>query len=104
MENYFHENHAAKTCITAYYLASFSCRDYKSFKNIGMRSMQEFIFSLGGCDGTVCVLNDFTFVTDFHDFQKTKISRKDRKNLIYLNSHRYYVIYCLYCLNTSKLN
>ena len=103
MENCFHKNHSAKTCITAYYLASFSCRDYKSSKNIGMHSMQEFIF-LGGCDGTVCVLNDFTFVTNSHDFQKTKISRKDRKNLIYLNSHRYYVIYSLYCLDTSKLN
>ena len=28
---------------------------------------------------------------------------KDRKKPIYLNSHKYYVIYCLYCLNTSKL-
>ena len=37
---------------------------------------------------------------------KTKISKKGRKNLIYLNSHRYYVVYCLYCLNisTEKLN
>ena len=39
MENYFHEDHAARSCITAYYLASFSLRDANSFKNTGMRSV-----------------------------------------------------------------
>ena len=48
MENYFREDHAARTCITAYYLASFSRREDNSFKNIGMRSMQELFFWLGG--------------------------------------------------------
>ena len=28
---------------------------------------------------------------------------KEEKTQFYLNSEKYYVIYCLYCLNTSKL-
>ena len=44
MENYLHEDHAVRTYITAYYLASFSRREDEDKKNIGMRSMQELFF------------------------------------------------------------
>ena len=46
MENYLHEDHAVRTYITAYYLASFSRREDED-KNIGMRSMQELFFLVG---------------------------------------------------------
>ena len=67
--------------------------------NIGMHSMQVF-FLAGWVEVGQCVHRKG------HKFQKQKISKKGRKNLIYLNSHRYYVVYCLYCLNisTEKLN
>ena len=29
------------------------------------------------------------------------IAERQKKPIIYLNSHGYYVVYCLYCLNTS---
>ena len=44
MENYLHEDHAVRTYITAYYLASFSRREDEDKKNISMRSMQELFF------------------------------------------------------------
>ena len=37
-----------------------------------------------------------------HNFQTDENTEKGKKNLIHLNSHRYFVVYCLYCLNTSK--
>ena len=36
-------------------------------------------------------------------FKKRKYRRKTENNPIYLNSHRYYMIYCLHCLNTSMM-
>ena len=71
-----------------------------------MRSTQELLFFLAGwVEMGQFVYLMFSFLSPKeHNFQKTKISQKDRKkNLIYLNSHRYYVIYCLYFPNTSKL-
>ena len=72
--------------------------------NIGMRNMQELFFGWVGWDGTVWVLNVFIFVTEKSiTFKKRKYRRNTEKNRIYLNSHRHYLIYCLYCLNTSRL-
>ena len=67
--------------------------------------MQELFFGLVGWDRTVCALYVFIFVTQNSiTLKKTKGLQKDRKKiLIYLNSHRYCVIYYLYCLNTSVL-
>ena len=73
MENYFREDHAARNCIKKYYLASFSRWKDNYFKNIGKRSMQELFFWLGE-------LGWLHFChRKGHNFQKTKISRKDRK-------------------------
>ena len=60
-----------------------------------MRSMGELFFGWVGRDGTLCI----------HNFQKSENIalhhfKRKKKNLIYLNSHRYFVVYCLYCLNT----
>ena len=56
-----------------------------------------------------CVPNVFTFITEKeHNFQKnesiacTPPYKKEKKNLIYLNSPRYFVIGCFYYLTTSK--
>lgn len=58
---------------------------------------KSYIFGWVGWDGAGCVLNHFIFVTEKSiTFKKTKISQKDRKNLIYMYSHRYYMTYCLY--------
>ena len=73
-------------------------------KNKGMRSMQDLFFLAGWVEmGQFVVLNVFVFVNEKSITFKKRKYRRDRKNLIYLNSHRYYVIYCLYCLNNSKL-
>ena len=37
-----------------------------------------------------------------HNFQTDETTEKGKKNLIHLNSHRYFLVYCLHCLNTSK--
>ena len=76
-----------------------------SFWKTGMRSMQELFFGLVGWDRTVCALYVFIFVTQNSiTLKKRKDCRKTgKKILIYLNSHRYCVIYYLYCLNTSAL-
>ena len=37
-----------------------------------------------------------------HNFQADETTEKGKKNLIHLNSHRYFGVYCLYSLNTSK--
>ena len=60
-----------------------------------MRSMGELFFGWVGRDGTLCI----------HNFQKSENIalhhfKRKKKNLIYLNSHRYFVVCCLYCLNT----
>ena len=74
------------------------------WENIGMRSMQGLIFGWMGWDGTDFAFNVFISVTEKSiTFKNENIAERQKKNLIYLNSHRYYVIYCLYFLNTSKL-
>ena len=57
--------------------------------------MGELFFGWVGRDGTLCI----------HNFQKSEIShyitlRERKKNLIYLNFFVYFVVCCLYCLNT----
>ena len=76
--------------------------------NTGMRIMQELIFNWVCCGRTLCEPIVFIFGTEKeHDFKKNEnivlLHLKERKKrLIYLNSHRFFVVYCLYCLNTSK--
>ena len=66
--------------------------------------MQGSFFGWVGWHGTVCVPNVFIFVTEKSPtFKRQKYRGKTEKNLIYLNSHTYYVIYCPYCPITSKL-
>ena len=66
--------------------------------------MQGSFFGWVGWHGTVCVPNFFIFVTKKSPtFKRQKYRGKTEKNLIYLNSHTYYVIYCPYCPITSKL-
>ena len=66
--------------------------------------MQGSFFGWVGWHGTVCVPNVFIFVTKKSPtFKRQKYRGKTEKNLIYLNSHTYYVIYCPYCPITSKL-
>ena len=72
------------------------------FTNIKHR--QELFFWLGGLRWDSLCTKWFHFCRWKRAWlSKTKILQKDRKTLIYLNSHRYYVIYYLYFLNTSKL-
>ena len=69
-----------------------------------MRGMQDLFFLAGWVEmGQFVVLNVFVFVTEKSITFKNENIAETEKNLIYLNSHRYYVIYCLYCLNNSKL-
>ena len=64
--------------------------------------MQELFFGWVGWDGTVGLLSIFIFVTKRSiTFKNKSIPETQEKNLIYLNSHRDYVI-CFYCY--SKLN
>ena len=66
--------------------------------------MQGSYFGRVGWHGTVCIPNVFIFVTEKSPtFKRQKYRGKTEKNLIYLNSHTYYVIYCPYCPITSKL-
>ena len=65
---------------------------------------KSYFFGWVGRDGTVSVLNVFILVTEKSiTFKERKYRRNTEKNRIHLNSHRNYVIYCLYCLNISKL-
>ena len=65
--------------------------------------MQELPFRLDGLRWDSLCTSCFHFChRKSHKFQKTKKLLKDRKNLIYLNSHRYYVSYCLCCPDTSR--
>ena len=66
--------------------------------------MQELFFRLGGLRWDSCVLNVIIFVSEKSiTFKKRTYRRKtDKKNLVYLISHRHCVIYYLYCLNISK--
>ena len=57
--------------------------------------MGELFFGWVGRDGTLGI----------HNFQKSENValhhfKRKKKNLIYLNSHRYFLVCCLYCLNT----
>ena len=70
------------------------CTTYLCVK-IGMRSMGELFFGGVGRDGTLCI----------HNFQKSENIalhhfKRKKKNLIYLNFFVYFVVCCLYCLNT----
>ena len=77
--------------------------------NTGMRIMQELIFNCVCCGRTLCEPIVFIFETEKeHNFKKNEnivllhLKEKEKKRLIYLNSHKFFVIYCLYCLNTSQ--
>ena len=54
------------------------------------------------------VPNVFIFVTEKEHNSQTDENiallhlKRKKKNLIYLKSYRYFVVFCLCCLNTSK--
>ena len=69
--------------------------------------MQELYFGRVSRGGTLCEPTVFIFVTEKEqNFQKNETIAlrhlKSKKNQIYLNSHRYFVVYFLYCRNTSN--
>ena len=76
--------------------------------NIGMCSMQELIFGWVGWGRPLCEPYVFIFVTEKkHNFQKNENIvllhvRERKKSLNNLNLHKFFVVYCLYCLHTSE--
>ena len=70
--------------------------------------MQELIFNWVCCGRTLCEPIVFIFGTEKeHNLKKNENIvllhlKGKKKRLIYLNSNKFSVVYCLYCLNTSQ--